>query len=155
VAAEVTENVRKLRRYLDEETGLSAAAIIEGTVLRPISKGNRALPRPLHPESINTLAQAAVHRADPDATGYSAHSLRAGFVTYAAPPTAPSPTKLDTAPSRESAPTSASRKPGPTTPPPNSGLAMSQPVHLALRDQLAEVNRCFPETAALGRIVVP
>jgi integrase len=64
-------------------TWLAAAAITEGPVLRPISKGNRALPRHLHPESINELVQAAVHRADPDATGYSAHSLRAGFVTYA------------------------------------------------------------------------
>lgn len=64
-------------------TWLDAAAITDGAVLRPISKGNRALPRHLHPESINDLVQAAVHRADPDATGYSAHSLRAGFVTYA------------------------------------------------------------------------
>ncbi|MGH3365938.1 MAG: site-specific integrase [Nocardioidaceae bacterium] len=64
-------------------TWLDAAAITDGPVLRPISKGNRALPRHLHPESINDLVQAAVHRVDPDATGYSAHSLRAGFVTYA------------------------------------------------------------------------
>jgi integrase len=40
-------------------------------------------PRRLHPEPINDPVQAAVHRVDPDATGYSAHSLRAGFVTYA------------------------------------------------------------------------
>lgn len=64
-------------------TWLGAAAITDGAVLRPISKGNRALPRRLHPESINDLVQAAVHRVDPDATGYSAHSLRAGFVTFA------------------------------------------------------------------------
>ncbi|MGH3887657.1 MAG: site-specific integrase [Pseudonocardiaceae bacterium] len=64
-------------------TWLGAAAITDGAVLRSISKGNRALPRHLHPESINDLVQAAVVRADPDATGYSAHSLRAGFVTYA------------------------------------------------------------------------
>jgi hypothetical protein len=50
--------------------------ITNGPVLRPISKGNRALPRHLHPESINDLVQAAVYRVDPDATGYSAHSIR-------------------------------------------------------------------------------
>ncbi|MGH4006618.1 MAG: site-specific integrase [Pseudonocardiaceae bacterium] len=64
-------------------TWLDAAQVTDGPVLRPVSKGNRALARPLHPESINDLVQAAVHRVDPDATGYSAHSLRAGFVTFA------------------------------------------------------------------------
>jgi hypothetical protein len=49
VAAEVTENVRKLRRYLDEETGLSAAAIIEGPVLRPISKATEPCHAPCTP----------------------------------------------------------------------------------------------------------
>lgn len=62
---------------------LTAAAIDEGPVLRPISKGNRPLRRQLHPESINDLVQAAVRRAGLDPAGYSAHSLRAGFVTYA------------------------------------------------------------------------
>lgn len=69
--------VTALRAWLD------AAGICEGPVLRPVSKGNRPLPRRLHPESVNGLVQAAVYRVDPDATGYSAHSLRAGFVTYA------------------------------------------------------------------------
>ncbi|MDN5855855.1 MAG: site-specific integrase [Actinomycetia bacterium] len=64
-------------------TWLDAATITTGPVLRPVSKGNRALPRRLHPESINDLVQAAVHRVAPTATGYSAHSLRAGFVTFA------------------------------------------------------------------------
>jgi site-specific recombinase XerD len=41
------------------------------------------LARPLHPESVNTLIQNAVARAGLDPTPYSAHSLRAGFVTYA------------------------------------------------------------------------
>lgn len=62
---------------------MDAAAITSGPVLRPVSKGNRPLPRRMHPESINNLVQAAVHRVDPNAAGYSAHSLRAGFVTYA------------------------------------------------------------------------
>ncbi len=37
----------------------------------------------MHPESINTLVQKAVARAGLDPSPYSAHSLRAGFVTYA------------------------------------------------------------------------
>jgi len=37
----------------------------------------------MHPESINDLVQAAVARAGLDPAPYSAHSLRAGFVTYA------------------------------------------------------------------------
>lgn len=60
-----------------------AAGLTAGPVLRPVSKGNRALARPLHAESVNDLVQAAVARAGLDPTPYSAHSLRAGFVTYA------------------------------------------------------------------------
>ena len=59
------------------------AGITTGPVLRPVSKGNRALPRPLNPESINDLVQAAISRAGLNPITYSAHSLRAGFVTYA------------------------------------------------------------------------
>jgi site-specific recombinase XerD len=62
---------------------LEAAGIADGPVFRPVSKGNRPTPRPLHPESVNTLIQTAVARAGLDPTPYSAHSLRAGFVTYA------------------------------------------------------------------------
>jgi len=64
-------------------TWLHTAGIIDGPVLRPISKGNRPLLRPLHPESVNQLVQNAVARAGIDPARYSAHSLRAGFVTYA------------------------------------------------------------------------
>lgn len=63
---------------------LAAAHIDTGLVFRAVSKGNRVLDRGLHPGSINTLIQHAVTNADlenPEA--YSAHSLRAGFVTYA------------------------------------------------------------------------
>jgi len=45
--------------------------------------GNRAVPRPLHPESVNALVQAAVARVGLNPAPHSAHSLRAGFVTYA------------------------------------------------------------------------
>jgi len=48
-----------------------------------VSKGNRALDRPPTAAAANTLITAAVARADFDPHGYTAHSLRAGFVTYA------------------------------------------------------------------------
>jgi site-specific recombinase XerD len=64
-------------------TWLAAAKITDGPVFRPVSKGNRALPRRLHPESINTLIQNAIARTGTNPAGYSAHSLRAGFVTHA------------------------------------------------------------------------
>lgn len=64
-------------------TWLDAADITAGPVLRPITKGNRARDRALNPESVNDLIQGAIERAGIDPTPYSAHSLRAGFVTYA------------------------------------------------------------------------
>lgn len=60
-----------------------AACIDGGPLLRPVSKGNRALSRRLNGDSANMLVQQAVARAGIDALPYSAHSLRAGFVTYA------------------------------------------------------------------------
>ena len=59
------------------------ADITDGPVFRPVGKSNRPLPRRLNPDSINTLVQNAVARAGIDPAPYSAHSLRAGFVTYA------------------------------------------------------------------------
>lgn len=69
------------------QTWLDAAQISDGAVFRPVSKGNRALERRLTPAAINDLVQAATLRAglvtEPGTPRYSAHSLRAGFVTYA------------------------------------------------------------------------
>jgi len=65
------------------QTWLTAAGVTSGPVFRGVGKSNKASPRPLHPESINTLVQNAVARAGIDPAPYSAHSLRAGFVTYA------------------------------------------------------------------------
>jgi len=59
------------------------AAITDGPLFRPVGKNNKAATRALHPESINTLVQNALTRAGMDPGPYSAHSLRAGFVTYA------------------------------------------------------------------------
>ena len=62
---------------------LAATGITAGPALRKVSKGNRALARGLHPASVNDLVQAAVARARLNPARYSAHSLRAGFVTFA------------------------------------------------------------------------
>jgi integrase len=62
---------------------LDAARIVEGPVFRAVSTGNRPGVRPMNPGSVNALVQAAVARAGLDSALYSAHSLRAGFVTYA------------------------------------------------------------------------
>jgi integrase len=62
---------------------MELASITDGSIFRPVSKGNRPGGGRLNPESINALVQAAVARAGLDPAPYSAHSLRAGFVTYA------------------------------------------------------------------------
>lgn len=59
------------------------ADIDQGPLLRPVLKSNRPADRALHADSINTIVQTAISRAGMIADGYSAHSLRAGFVTYA------------------------------------------------------------------------
>jgi integrase len=65
------------------EAWIAAAGITEGPVFRAVSTGNRAGSRAMNPSSINVLVQAAAARAGLDPAAYSAHSLRAGFVTYA------------------------------------------------------------------------
>jgi integrase len=62
---------------------LTAAGITEGPVFRAVSTGNRPGSPRMTPSSINVLVQTAVARAGLDPLPYSAHSLRAGFVTYA------------------------------------------------------------------------
>ncbi|PWJ25632.1 site-specific recombinase XerD [Branchiibius hedensis] len=64
-------------------TWLDLAGITDGPVFRGVTKGNRARPGRLNPESINTLVQQAITRTGHNPDGYSAHSLRAGFVTHA------------------------------------------------------------------------
>ncbi len=59
------------------------AGVVDGPLFRPVGKSNTAGTGRLHPESVNVLVQQAVARAGIDPTRYSAHSLRAGFVTYA------------------------------------------------------------------------
>jgi integrase len=65
---------------------LDLADITSGPVFRPVAKSNRPLPRRLTPAAINDLVQQAVAHSGIDHRGertWSAHSLRAGFVTYA------------------------------------------------------------------------
>jgi len=69
--------VRALTRWLE------LAGITDGPVFRRVSKANAAGTSGLNPGSVNQLVQRAIARAGIDATPYSAHSLRAGFVTYA------------------------------------------------------------------------
>jgi site-specific recombinase XerD len=57
--------------------------ITVGPLLRPVLKSNKPADRPLNPASINFIVQDAIRRAGIIPDGYSAHSLRAGFVTYA------------------------------------------------------------------------
>jgi site-specific recombinase XerD len=69
--------VQSLARWLD------LAGIDEGPVFRRVTKANVAGTTALNPGSINQLVQRAIARAGIDPAPYSAHSLRAGFVTYA------------------------------------------------------------------------
>jgi len=62
---------------------LELAGITGGPVFRGVTKANRAGARRLHPESVTTLVKGALARTGAPTTGYSGHSLRAGFVTYA------------------------------------------------------------------------
>jgi site-specific recombinase XerD len=64
-------------------TWRTLASIDDGRVFRRVTKSNLPGPGGLNPESINQLIQQAVARAGINPAGYSAHSLRAGFVTYA------------------------------------------------------------------------
>ncbi|MBP2371925.1 site-specific integrase [Pseudonocardia parietis] len=64
-------------------TWLKLAAITEGPVLRRVSTGNRVTPGQLHRASVNRRITALAAAAGHDDAGYSPHSLRAGFVTWA------------------------------------------------------------------------
>lgn len=62
---------------------ITAAAIVDGPVFRAVSKGNRVLRRRLGAPALSTIVHERVAAAGIDPSGYSAHSLRAGFITYA------------------------------------------------------------------------
>ncbi len=65
---------------------LALAGIESGPAFRPVAKNNRPVPRRLSAGAVNDLVQQAVQRSSIDPNNerdWSAHSLRAGFVTYA------------------------------------------------------------------------
>ena len=113
-------------------TWLDAADITSRPVFRPVSKGNRAVDRRLHPESVNTLMRNVIQRAGTEPTRYSAHSLSAGIVTHAHLRGA-----TDRAIARQTrhrswpplAPTSASTPRGTTTRPPTRTLKALAQLH--------------------------
>jgi site-specific recombinase XerD len=64
---------------------LALANITDGPVFRPVAKNNRPLHRRLSAGAVNDLVQQAITRSGIDRAeerDWSAHSLRAGFVTY-------------------------------------------------------------------------
>lgn len=65
------------------ERWLELTGITEGPLLRPVLKSNKAADRTLGDAAVNALVQSSIERAGHSSEHYSAHSLRAGFVTYA------------------------------------------------------------------------
>jgi site-specific recombinase XerD len=69
--------LQALREWLD------ASGISEGPLFRAIGKGGRLLPGRLTDQSVAAIVKKCARRAGLDATTFSGHSLRAGFVTSA------------------------------------------------------------------------
>jgi site-specific recombinase XerD len=63
---------------------LAAAAITRGALFRRVTKTGRVLPDRLTAQSVALIVKARVRRAGLDPEQFSAHSLRAGFLTSAA-----------------------------------------------------------------------
>jgi integrase len=65
------------------EAWLAAAGITEGALFRRIGPSRRVLDRRLSGEAISLIVKRRIGLLGLDASGYSGHSLRAGYVTYA------------------------------------------------------------------------
>jgi integrase len=65
------------------ENWLSAARIEEGPVFRPVDRHGRASGSRLSGEAVSLIVRDRMSAARFDPTGYSGHSLRAGFATSA------------------------------------------------------------------------
>jgi site-specific recombinase XerD len=63
---------------------LERAEITAGPVFRPVRKGGRLMKEPLTPHSVCMIVKTYAGHAGFDAREFSAHSLRAGFLTSAA-----------------------------------------------------------------------
>ncbi|MGY3407278.1 integrase [Bradyrhizobium sp. GM5.1] len=70
--------VRALREWL------SAAGIESGALFRPINKGDRVSQARLTSRSVASIIKAMARRIGLDASVFSGHSLRSGFLTSAA-----------------------------------------------------------------------
>ncbi|WP_037486319.1 site-specific integrase, partial [Sphaerotilus natans] len=82
-----------LQAWLDAWRAHNAARSLpppEGAIFRRIRKGG-AISEPLTPQAVRTIVQARAALAGLDASGFSAHSLRSGFVTEAAAQNIPMP----------------------------------------------------------------
>lgn len=74
----------RLKPVLAVSTWLKAAAITEGPLFRAIDRYGNVLPKPLSTRSIAEIVKKHAKRIGLDAEQFSAHSLRAGFITSAA-----------------------------------------------------------------------
>jgi integrase len=63
---------------------LAAAEITDGAVFRSVSRHDKVGPERLTSRAVSLVVKRAAEQAGLDPTGYSAHSLRAGFATTAA-----------------------------------------------------------------------
>ena len=63
---------------------LDAAGIETGAIFRPVNKSGVAAPSRLSDRSVANIVKAYAQRAGFDATTFSGHSLRSGFLTSAA-----------------------------------------------------------------------
>lgn len=65
------------------EVWLNAAGLTEGAVFRSIDRWRHVGEDELHPNSLSRLLRQVLLRSGVDPEGYSAHSLRRGFATWA------------------------------------------------------------------------
>jgi integrase len=74
----------RLRPVEAVQAWLTAAAISEGPLFRPVLKGGRIQPEPLSAFSAAQIVKRYAERAGLDPAAYAGHSLRSGFLTSAA-----------------------------------------------------------------------
>ena len=74
----------RLRPVEAVQNWLLAADISDGPLFRPVKKGGVVVPRPLRPRAVLHIVKVYAKRVGLDLRSYSAHSLRAGFITSAA-----------------------------------------------------------------------
>jgi integrase len=65
------------------ENWLSAARVEDGPVFRPVDRRGRASTSQLSGEALSLIVRDRIATAGFEPTGYSGHSLRAGFATSA------------------------------------------------------------------------